>query len=82
MDNWLPSLHESWSTDFFLYSCYAYAYNSRFIPERVADTSQIFLSKPPTVYQTDSYKKYCRRDRWQIGRLIAVRLTPEINNQS
>jgi hypothetical protein len=40
------------------------AYHSRFIPEGVADASQIFLRDAQVLLKLLSYEEYCRRDRW------------------
>jgi hypothetical protein len=39
-------------------------YRSRFIPERVAKTSQLFLLDVHVIQKLLSYKEYCRCDRW------------------
>jgi hypothetical protein len=41
-----------------------HTYHSRFIPERVAEASQIFLRDAHVLPKLLSYKEYCRRDRW------------------
>jgi hypothetical protein len=41
------------------YNMLIHIYNSRFIPEGVAEASQIFLQDAH-----ESYEEYCRRDRW------------------
>jgi hypothetical protein len=39
-------------------------YFSRFIPEGVAEVSQIFLRDTHVVLKLVSYEEYCRRERW------------------
>jgi hypothetical protein len=52
-----------------------HTYNSRFIPEGVAEASQIFLGCAYVLPKRLSYEEYCRCDSWQAHRrLIAVYL--------
>jgi hypothetical protein len=39
-------------------------YHPRFIPEGVADASQLFLRDAQALPQLPSYEEYCRRDMW------------------
>jgi hypothetical protein len=41
-----------------------YIYQSRFIPEGVAEVSQIFLRDTHVLPKLVSYEKHCGRDRW------------------
>jgi hypothetical protein len=41
-----------------------YTYHSRFIPEGVAEESQIFLQDAHVLPKLLIYEEYCRRDRW------------------
>jgi hypothetical protein len=41
-----------------------HTYRSRFIPEGVAETSQIFLRDAHVLQKLLSYEEYRRRDRW------------------
>jgi hypothetical protein len=43
---------------------YLYTYHSRFIPEGVAEVSQIFLRDTHVLPKLVSYEEHCRRDRW------------------
>jgi hypothetical protein len=43
---------------------YIHTYHSRFIPEWVAEVSQIFLRDTHVLPKFVSYKEHCRRDRW------------------
>jgi hypothetical protein len=43
---------------------YIHTYHSRFIPEGVAETSQIFLRDAHVLPTLVSYEEHCRRDRW------------------
>jgi hypothetical protein len=43
---------------------YIHTYHSRFIPEGVAEVSQIFLRDTHVLPKLVSYKEHCRRDRW------------------
>jgi hypothetical protein len=49
-----------------------YTYHSRFIPERLAEVSQIFLRDSHVLPKLVSYEEHCRLDRW--CRPIAVLL--------
>jgi hypothetical protein len=40
-----------------------YVYHSRFIPEGVAEVSQIFLRDTHVLLKLVSYEEHCRRDR-------------------
>jgi hypothetical protein len=42
---------------------YIHTYHSRFIPERVAEVSQIFLRDTLVLPKLVSYEEHCRRDR-------------------
>jgi hypothetical protein len=53
------------STVFFvIYDTYIHTYHSRFIPEEVAEVSQIFLRDTHVFPKLVSYEDHCRRDRW------------------
>jgi hypothetical protein len=39
-------------------------YHLRFIPEEVAEVSQIFLRDTHVLPKLVSYEEHCRRDRW------------------
>jgi hypothetical protein len=41
-----------------------HTYHSRFIPEGVAEVSQIFLRDTHVLPKLVSYEEHCRRDRW------------------
>jgi hypothetical protein len=41
-----------------------HTYHSRFIPEGVAEVSQIFLQNTHILPILISYEEHCRRDRW------------------
>jgi hypothetical protein len=41
-----------------------HTYHSRFIPEGVAEVSQIFLRGTHVLPKLISYEEHCRRDRW------------------
>jgi hypothetical protein len=43
---------------------YIQKYHSRFIPEGVAEATQIFLQDAQLLPKLFSYEQYCRRDRW------------------
>jgi hypothetical protein len=43
---------------------YIHTYHSRFIPEGVAELSQIFLRDTHVLPKLVSYEEHCRRDRW------------------
>jgi hypothetical protein len=43
---------------------YIHTYHSRFIPEGVAEVSQIFLREPHVLPKLVSCEEHCRRDRW------------------
>jgi hypothetical protein len=43
---------------------YIHTYHSRFIPEGVAEVSQIFLRSTHVFLKFVSYEEHCRRDRW------------------
>jgi hypothetical protein len=43
---------------------YILTYHSRFIPEGVAEVSQIFLRDTHVLPKLFSYEEHCRRDRW------------------
>jgi hypothetical protein len=43
---------------------HTYTYHSRFIPEGVAEVSQIFLRDTHVLPKLVSYDEQCRRDRW------------------
>jgi hypothetical protein len=43
---------------------YIHSYHSRFIPEGVAEASQIFLQDIHVLPKLVSYEKHRRRDRW------------------
>jgi hypothetical protein len=43
---------------------YKHTYHSRFIPEGVAEESQIFLRDTHVLPKLVSYEEHCRRDRW------------------
>jgi hypothetical protein len=43
---------------------YIHTYHSRFIPEGVAEVSQIILRDTHVLPKLVSYKEHCRRDRW------------------
>jgi hypothetical protein len=43
---------------------YIHTYHSHFIPEGVAEASQIFLRDAHVLPKLLSYDEYCRRDRW------------------
>jgi hypothetical protein len=43
---------------------YIHTYHSRFIPEGVAQVSQIFLRDAHFLPKFVSYEEHCRRDRW------------------
>jgi hypothetical protein len=45
-------------------------YHSRFIPEGVAEASQIFLLDAHVLTKLLRYEEYCRRDRWQAHRRL------------
>jgi hypothetical protein len=51
-------------------SFYIHTYHSRFIPEGVAEVSQIFLRDTHVLPKLASYEEHCRRDRWQTHRLL------------
>jgi hypothetical protein len=54
---------------------YIHTYHPRFIPEGVAEASQIFLRDTHVIPKLVSYEKHSKRDRWQAHRrLIAVYL--------
>jgi hypothetical protein len=54
---------------------YVHTYHSRFIPEMVAEASQIFFQDAHVLPKLLSYEEYCRRDRWLANRrLIEVYL--------
>jgi hypothetical protein len=58
--------------DFFL----LYTYHLRFIPEGVAEVSQIFLRDTHVLVKLASYEEHCRCDRWSAHlRLIAVSIS-------
>jgi hypothetical protein len=42
---------------------YIHTYHSRFIPEKVAEVSQIFLRDTHVLPKLVSYEEHCRRDR-------------------
>jgi hypothetical protein len=44
---------------------YIHTYHSRFIPEGVADVSQIFLRDTHVLPKLVSYEEHCRHDRWK-----------------
>jgi hypothetical protein len=48
----------------FLQNEKSHTYGSRFIPEEVAETSQIFLRDAHVLPKLLSYEEYCRYDRW------------------
>jgi hypothetical protein len=43
---------------------YIHTYHSRFIPEGVAEVSQIFLRDTHVLPKLVSYEEHCRGDRW------------------
>jgi hypothetical protein len=43
---------------------YIHTYHSRFIPEGVAELSQIFLRDTHVLLKLVSYEEHSRRDRW------------------
>jgi hypothetical protein len=43
---------------------YIHTYHSRFIPEGLAEISQIILRDTLVLPTLVSYEEYCRRDRW------------------
>jgi hypothetical protein len=43
---------------------YIHTYHSRFIPEGVAEISQIFLRDTHVLPRLVSYEEHCKRDRW------------------
>jgi hypothetical protein len=43
---------------------YIHTYYSRFIPEGVAEVSQIFIGDTHVLPKLVTYEEYCRRDRW------------------
>jgi hypothetical protein len=43
---------------------YIHTYHSRFIPEGVAEVSQIFLRDTHLLPKLVNYEEHCRRDRW------------------
>jgi hypothetical protein len=43
---------------------YIHTYHSRFIPEGVAEVSQIFLRGTHVLPKLVSYEEHCRRDKW------------------
>jgi hypothetical protein len=43
---------------------YIHTYHSRFIPEGVAEVSQIFLRDTYILSKLVNYEEHCRRDRW------------------
>jgi hypothetical protein len=48
----------------FAVGTYIHTYHSRFIPEGVAEVSQIFLRDTHVLPKLVSYEVHCRRDRW------------------
>jgi hypothetical protein len=47
-----------------LFLKYIHTYHSRFIPEGVAEVSQIFLRHTYVLPKFVSYEEHCRRERW------------------
>jgi hypothetical protein len=47
-----------------LENTYIHTYHSSFIPEGVAEVSQIFLRDTHVLPKLVSYEEHCRRDRW------------------
>jgi hypothetical protein len=47
-----------------LFTSYIHTYHSRFIPEGVAEVTQIFLRDTYVLPKLVSYEEHCRRDRW------------------
>jgi fructose-1,6-bisphosphatase len=43
---------------------YIHTYHLRFIPEMVAEVSQIFLRDTHVLPKLVSYEEHCKRDRW------------------
>jgi hypothetical protein len=43
---------------------YIHTYHPRFIPEGVAEVSQIFLRDTHVLPKLVSYEEHCRRERW------------------
>jgi ABC-type multidrug transport system ATPase subunit len=41
-----------------------HTYHARFVPEGVAESSQVLLREAHVLAKLFSYEKYCRRDRW------------------
>jgi muramidase (phage lysozyme) len=48
---------------YYYYYIHTYTYHSRFIPEGVAEVSQIFLRDTYVLPKLVSYEEHCRRDR-------------------
>jgi hypothetical protein len=53
-----------------IYNYYIHTYHSRFIPEGVAEVSQIFLRNTHVLPKLVSYEQYCRRD-FDVNPLVA-----------
>jgi hypothetical protein len=49
-----------------------HTYRSHFIPERVAEASQIFLRGTHVLPKLVSYEEYCRRDRCRRHRRLII----------
>jgi hypothetical protein len=51
---------------------YIHTYHSRFIPEGVAEVTQIFFRDTHVLSKLVSYQEHCRSDRWQAHRAVLL----------